>query len=64
LPDSSEIQPNSSKKNVQNDEFKQNGKLCLNDIVHEAKLKTSKSMKNVIKKEETAIPGNYVVDTP
>lgn len=57
LSDSLEILPNSSKKNVQNDgEFKQNGKLCLNDVMLEAKLKTSKNIENGIKREETAVP--------
>jgi hypothetical protein len=65
LSDSLEILPNSSKKNVQNDgEFKQNGKLCLNDVMLEAKLKTSKNIENGIKREETAVPGNYYVDIP
>jgi len=53
--------PNSSKKNVQiDDELKKNGKLCLDDIVHETKIKSSKNIENDVKKEETAVPGNYV----
>lgn len=59
LPDNLEILPNNSKKNVQiGDEFKQNGKLCLDDILHEAKIKSSKSIDSDVKKEETAVPGD------
>jgi len=53
--------PNSSKKNVQiDDEFKKNGKLCLDGTMHEAKIKSSKNVENDVKKEETAVLGNYV----
>jgi hypothetical protein len=65
LPDKLETLPNTSKKNVQiDDELKKNGKLCLDDIVHEAKMKPSKTIEDDIKKEETAVPGNYCVDIP
>jgi len=53
--------PNSSKKNVQiDDEVKKNGKLCLDGVVHEDKIKSSKNIENYVKKEEMAVPGNYV----
>lgn len=64
-PDKLEVLPNSSKKNFQiDDEFKQNGKLYLDDTVHEVKIKSAKTIEKDIKKEETAIPGNYCVDIP
>jgi hypothetical protein len=53
--------PDSSKENVQiDDEFKENGKLCLDGIVHETKIKSSKNIEIDVKKEETTVPGNYV----
>jgi hypothetical protein len=52
--------PDSSKENVQIDEFKTNGKLCLDGIVHETKTESSKNIEIDVKKEETAVPGNYV----
>jgi hypothetical protein len=32
--------------------------------VHEAKIKSTKTIEDDIKKEETAVPGNYCVDIP
>ncbi|GFG38063.1 hypothetical protein Cfor_02338 [Coptotermes formosanus] len=64
-PDSLEILPNSSKKNIQNDEeFKQNGKSCLNAIMHETKVKTSKDIKNDFKKDESAVHENKSTLSP
>jgi len=60
LPDNLEVLPDSSKENVQIDEFKTNGKLCLDGIVHETKIKSSKNIEIDVKKEETTVPGNYV----
>lgn len=59
LPDNLEVLPDSSKENVQIDEFKTNGKLCLDGIVHETKIKLE-YIEIDVKKEETTVPGNYV----